>query len=54
MIRELGTRAALRPAARRLASRVHRITGGNPFYAIELLKTMLAQGTLAADQTSGK
>ncbi|MGH7498425.1 MAG: ATP-binding protein [Gemmatimonadales bacterium] len=53
MIRELG-HVSTPTGARRLAARVHRITGGNPFYAIELLKTMLAQGTLAADQTSGE
>ncbi len=53
MIRELGhVRTPM--GARRLASRIHRITGGNPFYAIELLKTMHAQGTLAADHTSGE
>ena len=53
MIRELG-HVSTPTGARRLAARVHRITGGNPFYAIELLKTMLAQGTLAADETSGE
>ncbi len=53
MIRELGHVSAP-TGGRRLASRVHRVTGGNPFYTLELLKTMLAQGTLAADQTSGE
>ncbi len=53
MIRELG-HVSTPTGGRRLAARIHRITGGNPFYAIELLKTMLAQGTLAADQTSGE
>lgn len=53
MIRELG-HVSTPTGGRRLASRVHRITGGNPFYALELLKTMLAQGTLATDQTSGE
>ena len=53
MIRELG-HVSTPTGARRLAARVHRITGGNPFYVIELLKTMLAQGTLAADQNSGE
>jgi DNA-binding SARP family transcriptional activator len=53
VIRELGH--VISPTGgRRLATRVHRITGGNPLYAIELLKTMLAQGTLEADQTSGE
>ena len=53
MIRELG-HVSTPTGGRRLASRVHRVTGGNPFYAIELLKTMLAQGTLSTDQTSGE
>jgi DNA-binding SARP family transcriptional activator len=53
MIRELG-HVSTPMGGRRLASRVHRVTGGNPLYALELLKTMLAQGTLAADQTSGE
>ena len=53
MIRELG-HVSTPTGGRRLASRVHRVTAGNPFYALELLKTMLAQGTLAADQTSGE
>ena len=53
MIRELG-HVSTPTGARRLAARVHRITGGNPFFAIELLKAMHAQGTLAADQTSGE
>ena len=35
--------------ARRLASRVHEVTGGNPFYAIELLKTLFAQELLRVD-----
>jgi DNA-binding SARP family transcriptional activator len=53
MIRELG-HVSTPTGARRLAARVHRITGGNPFFAIELLKAMHAQGTLTADQTSGE
>ena len=53
MIRELG-HVSTPTGGRRLASRVHRVTGGNPFYALELLKTMLAQGTLAADHASGE
>jgi DNA-binding SARP family transcriptional activator len=53
VIRELG-HVTSPTGGRRLATRVHRITGGNPLYAIELLKTMLAQGTLEADQTSGE
>lgn len=53
VIRELG-HVTSPTGGRRLATRVHRITGGNPLYVIELLKTMLAQGTLEADQTSGE
>jgi DNA-binding SARP family transcriptional activator len=53
VIRELG-HVTSPTGGRRLATRVHRITGGNPLYAIELLKTMLAQGTLSADQASGE
>src|SRR5262249_47276245 len=53
VIRELG-HVSSPTGGRRLATRVHRITGGNPLYAIELLKTMLAQGTLETDQTSGE
>ena len=53
LIRELG-HVSTPTGGRRLAARIHRISGGNPFYAIELLKTMLAQGTLAADRMSGE
>lgn len=53
IIRELG-HVSTPTGARRLAARIHRITGGNPFYAIELLKAMLAEGTLSADRTSGE
>ncbi len=53
LIRELG-QVRTPTGGRRLAARVHRISGGNPFYAIELLKTMLAQGMLTADQVSGE
>ena len=38
--------------ARRLAARVHEVTGGNPFYAIELLKTLFAQELLTIDPES--
>jgi predicted ATPase len=40
--------------ARRFARRIHRISGGNPFYIFELIKTMFAQGLLAADEQSGE
>jgi predicted ATPase len=53
MIRELG-HVSTPTGGRRLAARIHRISGGNPFYAIELLKTMLSQGMLTADQVSGE
>lgn len=53
LIRELG-HVSSPTGGRRLAARIHRISGGNPFYAIELLKAMLAQGTLAADRQSGE
>ena len=40
--------------ARRFARRIYRITGGNPFYIFELIKTMFVQGLLAADEQSGE
>jgi predicted ATPase len=39
---------------RRLAARLYRITAGNPFHVIELLKTMFAQGLLALDEQTGE
>jgi DNA-binding SARP family transcriptional activator len=53
MIRELGhiTDAT---AAQRFAGRVHEVTGGNPFYVIELLKTLLAQGWLSVHPETGE
>jgi DNA-binding SARP family transcriptional activator len=39
--------------ARKLASQIHDVTAGFPFYVIELLKTMFAQGWLAVDPASG-
>jgi predicted ATPase len=53
LIRELG-HVSSPTGGRRFARRVHRITGGNPFYILELLKTMFAQGLLAADLDSGE
>jgi predicted ATPase len=53
LVRELG-HVSTPTGARRFARRIHRITGGNPFYIFELLKTMFAQGLLAADATSGE
>ncbi len=53
LIRELG-HVASPTGARRFAHRVFQITGGNPFYILELLKTMFAQGLLATDEASGE
>ena len=47
LIRELGHLSSPTDG-RRFARRVYDITGGNPFYILELLKTMFAQGLLAA------
>lgn len=48
MVRELG-RVDAPNGARRFASRVHEVTGGNPFYVIELFKTLFAQELLTVD-----
>jgi predicted ATPase len=53
MIREMG-HVSTPTGARRFASRIFGVTGGNPFYVIELLKTMFAQGLLAVDEDSGE
>ena len=53
MIREMG-HVSTPTGARRFASRMFGVTGGNPFYVIELLKTMFAQGLLAVDEESGE
>jgi DNA-binding SARP family transcriptional activator len=53
LVRELG-HVSTPDGARRFARRIHRITGGNPFYIFELIKTMFAQGLLAADEQSGE
>lgn len=53
LVRELG-HVSTPTGGRRLAARLFRITAGNPFYIIELLKTMFAQGLLAMDQHSGE
>jgi DNA-binding SARP family transcriptional activator len=49
LIRELGHLSAP-TTGQRFARRVSSITGGNPFYILELLKTMFAQGLLATDE----
>jgi Predicted ATPase len=51
LIRELA-RVEGPDGARRLAARIHAATGGNPFYVIELLKTLFAQDLLAVDPLS--
>jgi DNA-binding SARP family transcriptional activator len=53
LIREMGHVSAP-TGGRRFAGRIHRITGGNPFYIVELLKTMFAQGMLVVDEHSGE
>jgi DNA-binding SARP family transcriptional activator len=53
MIREMG-HLSTPTGARRFANRIFGVTAGNPFYAIELLKTMFAQGLLALDEESGE
>ncbi len=53
LVREMG-HVSVPTGGRRLAARLHRITGGNPFYVIELLKTMFAQGLLSMDGDTGE
>ena len=53
MIREMG-HLSTPTGARRFANRIYGVTAGNPFYVIELLKTMFAQGLLAVDEESGE
>ncbi|HKU63354.1 MAG TPA: AAA family ATPase [Gemmatimonadales bacterium] len=48
LIHELG-HLSTPTAGRRFARRVYGITGGNPFYILELLRTMFDQGLLATD-----
>ena len=52
MIREMA-RVDGPTGARRLAARIHEVTAGNPFYVIELLKTLFARELLAVDAVSG-
>jgi predicted ATPase len=51
LIRELG-RIDGPTGARRLAARIHEVTAGNPFYVVELLKTLFARDVLAVDAAS--
>ena len=53
LLREMGHLSAPN-GGRRFAARLHRITAGNPFYLIELLKTMFAQGVLVRDEATGE
>ncbi|MGH7510145.1 MAG: ATP-binding protein [Gemmatimonadales bacterium] len=53
MIREMG-HVSTPTGARRFARRIFGVTAGNPFYVIELLKTMFAQGLLSVDEESGE
>jgi DNA-binding SARP family transcriptional activator len=52
LIRELG-RVDAPTGGRRLAARIHEATAGNPFYVIELLKTLFAQEVLTIDPATG-
>lgn len=53
LVREMG-HVSTPTGARRFARRIYRITGGNPFYIIELIKSMFVQGLLTADEQSGE
>jgi DNA-binding SARP family transcriptional activator len=52
MIREMG-HVSSPTGARRFADRIFSVTAGNPFYVIELLKTMFSQGLLTVDEETG-
>ena len=51
LVREL-SRVDSPTAGHRLAARIHEVTAGNPFYVIELLKTLFAQDILSVDPES--
>ncbi|MBI1722318.1 MAG: AAA family ATPase [Gemmatimonadetes bacterium] len=53
LIREMG-KIRSPTGGRRFASRIHEVTDGNPFHAIELLKTLFTQGLLAVDDATGE
>jgi hypothetical protein len=53
LVREMG-HVSTPTGARRFAHRVHGITGGNPFYVIELLKTLFARGLLTTTARDGE
>ena len=52
LIREL-SKVSDPGGGRRLACRVFEITAGNPFYVVELLKTLFAQEVLSVDEATG-
>jgi len=52
LIREL-SRVTEPEGGRRLACRVFEVTAGNPFYVVELLKTLFAQEVLSVDEATG-
>jgi DNA-binding SARP family transcriptional activator len=53
LVRNLG-RVSTPTGARRLAARLHEVTTGYPFYVVELLKTLFAQGWLTVDPETGE
>lgn len=53
LVREMG-RITAPTGARRLAHRLHEASDGNPFYVIELVKTLFAQGLLTVDAVTGE
>jgi predicted ATPase len=53
LVRALG-RVSAPTGARRLAARIHEVTAGFPFYVVELLKTLFAQGWLTVDPETGE
>jgi DNA-binding SARP family transcriptional activator len=53
VVRQMG-HVSTPTGATRFAQRLFAVTGGNPFYLVELLKTMFAQGLLAVDEESGE
>ena len=53
MIREMG-QVQDPQGGSRLAAAIHQVTDGNPFYSIELLKTLFDQGVLTTDPATGE
>ncbi len=53
LIRDMG-KIKSPTGGRRFATRIHEVTDGNPFHAIELCKTLFSQGLLAVDETTGE